>query len=104
MAVNFTPLQPMLGMAHGDLRLVCVYLAMETHFMKPATNSYCAEVASRGSWELSSECCKLAQTTFTHHALQHSAVVFCELVAYHFAAEPLLLLDVYIYSLLNCFI
>jgi hypothetical protein len=29
-----------------DLRLVCGCLAMETHFMKLPTNSYCADVAS----------------------------------------------------------
>jgi hypothetical protein len=44
--------------------------------------------------ELGSECCNRGQTIFTFNALQHSAVPFCELVAYHFAAEPLLLLDV----------
>ena len=34
MAASFTPLQPTVGIAHGDLRLVCRSLAMETHFMK----------------------------------------------------------------------
>jgi hypothetical protein len=33
MAASFTPLQPMLGIVHGDLRLVCDCSAMETHFM-----------------------------------------------------------------------
>jgi hypothetical protein len=42
MAARFTPLQPTLGIAHGDLRLVCSCLAMETHFMKLPTNSSCA--------------------------------------------------------------
>jgi hypothetical protein len=42
---------------HGDLRLVCSCLAMENHFMKVLTNSSCADVASRGSLELSRECC-----------------------------------------------
>jgi hypothetical protein len=34
---------------HGFVRLVCGCSAMETHFMKLLTNSYCADVASRGS-------------------------------------------------------
>jgi hypothetical protein len=34
MAASFTPLQPTLGIAHGDLRLVCDCSATETHFMK----------------------------------------------------------------------
>jgi hypothetical protein len=37
MGVSVTPLQPMLGIAHGDLRLVCGCMAMETHFMKLST-------------------------------------------------------------------
>jgi hypothetical protein len=52
MAANFTPLQPNLAIVQGDLRLVCGCSAMETHFMKLPTNSYCAGVASRGSLEL----------------------------------------------------
>ena len=48
MVVSFTPLQQTLGIGHGDLRLVCGYLAMETHFMKLHMNSSCADVASRG--------------------------------------------------------
>jgi hypothetical protein len=39
MAASFTPIQPTLGIAHGDLRLVCGCSAMETHFMKLPTNS-----------------------------------------------------------------
>jgi hypothetical protein len=54
MVVNFTPLQQMLGIAHGDLRLVCSSVAMEIHFMKLQMNSYCADVASRGRLELCS--------------------------------------------------
>jgi hypothetical protein len=50
MAASFTPLQPALGTVHDDLRLVCGCSAMEAHFMKLLTNSYCADVASRGSW------------------------------------------------------
>jgi hypothetical protein len=57
-------LQLTLGIAHGDLRLVCGCSAMETHFMKLPTNSYCADVASRGSLELGSECYNLGQTIF----------------------------------------
>jgi hypothetical protein len=50
---------------------------MESHFMKLPTNSSCSDVASRGSLELGSECCKWLQTIC---ALQHAAVPFCELV------------------------
>jgi hypothetical protein len=39
MTTSFTPLQLTRGIAHGDLRLVCLYTAMETHFMKLPTNS-----------------------------------------------------------------
>uniref|UniRef100_A0A674DM62 Dihydrolipoamide acetyltransferase component of pyruvate dehydrogenase complex n=1 Tax=Salmo trutta TaxID=8032 RepID=A0A674DM62_SALTR len=38
MAASFTPLQPRLGIAHGEIRLVCGCSAMETHFMKLTTN------------------------------------------------------------------
>ena len=34
MAASFTPLQPTLGIAHGDLRLVCCCSVMETHFRR----------------------------------------------------------------------
>ena len=54
MEARFTPLQLMLGIAHGDLRLVCGCSAMETHFMMLPTNSYCADIASRGSLEVGS--------------------------------------------------
>jgi hypothetical protein len=47
MAASFTPLQPMLGVVHGDFRLVCGCSAMQTHLMKLLTNSYCVDVASR---------------------------------------------------------
>jgi hypothetical protein len=57
MAVNFTPLQPTLGIAHGDLRLVCGCSVMEIYFMKVLKKNYYADIASRGSFELSSECC-----------------------------------------------
>jgi hypothetical protein len=67
MAESFTQHQPMLGIAHGDLRLVCGCSAMETHFMKLVTNSSCADVASRGSLELGSECCNQGQTIFTRY-------------------------------------
>ena len=80
MAVSFTPLQLMLGIAHGDFKLVFGYSSMETHFMKLQTNSYCANVAFRVSLELDSECCNQGQTIFTRYSLQHSAVPFCALV------------------------
>jgi hypothetical protein len=47
---------PVDGIAHGDLRVVRGCLAMETNFVKLQTNSSCADVASRGSIELGSEC------------------------------------------------
>ena len=37
---KLTPLHPTLGIAHGDLRLVCGCSAMGTNFMKLATNSF----------------------------------------------------------------
>jgi hypothetical protein len=61
MVTSFTPLQPMLAIAHGDLRLVCGCSAMETHFRKLPKNSYCADVTSRGSLELGSEYCSRDQ-------------------------------------------
>ena len=48
-AACFTPLQPTLGIAPSDLRLV--YLALETHFIKLWTHSFYADVVSRGSLE-----------------------------------------------------
>ena len=71
--------------AHGDLRLVSGCSAMETHFMKLPTNSYCADVASRSSLELGSECCNRGQT---------NGPVLWACVAYHFTAELLLLQDI----------
>ena len=71
---GFTPLQPILGIAHGGLRLVCSCLAMETHFMKLPTNSYFADVTSTGSLELGSECCNRGQAMFTRYRLQHSSL------------------------------
>jgi hypothetical protein len=76
MAASFTPLQPMLDIAHGDLRLVCGCSAMETHLMKLPANSYCADIATKGSLELGS----MLQRTDDFYVLQHSAVLFCELV------------------------
>ena len=55
-ASSFRPLQATLGIAHGDLRPVCGFLAIKNHFMKLPTNSYCADTASKGSLELGSEC------------------------------------------------
>ena len=80
MAESFTSLQLTLGIAHGDLRLVYICLAMETHFMKLLSNSSCADIASRGSLELCSECCNRGQMIFTRYTLQYHAVPFCELV------------------------
>ena len=75
MEVNFTPLQPTLGIVHGDLRPVCGYLAMESHFTKLPTNSYCTDVASRGSLELCSECCNRGQTIYTSFSTRRSRSV-----------------------------
>jgi hypothetical protein len=60
---SFIPLQATLGIAHGDLRLVCGYSATETNFMRFPTNSSCADFASRGSLELSSEDRRFLRTT-----------------------------------------
>ena len=46
MVAGFTLLSPTLGIAYGDLRFVCSCSALETHFMKLPTNSYCAGVAT----------------------------------------------------------
>uniref|UniRef100_A0A8C7FEC0 Uncharacterized protein n=1 Tax=Oncorhynchus kisutch TaxID=8019 RepID=A0A8C7FEC0_ONCKI len=70
MVASFTPLQPTLGIAHGDLRFVCGCSAMETHYMKLLMNSSCVDVASRGSLERGSECCNRGQMIFTSYALQ----------------------------------
>jgi hypothetical protein len=40
MVERFTPLQPMLGIARGDLRLVYGCSAMETHFIKLAGKQF----------------------------------------------------------------
>ncbi|CDQ67465.1 unnamed protein product [Oncorhynchus mykiss] len=71
MAARFTPLQLTLGIAHGDLRLVW---AMETHFMKLSPNSSCADVSSRGSLELGSECFNQGQMIFNSYAVHTSAL------------------------------
>ena len=52
MATSFTQLQPTLGIAHGDLRLVCGCSALDTYFMKLPANSSCADISSRVSLEL----------------------------------------------------
>ena len=62
---------------------------MEAHFMKLVTTNYCANVASKGSLEPGSECCNRGQPIFMCYSSRH---VSC--VAYHFVAEPLLLLDI----------
>ena len=78
--LSFTPLQPTLGIVHGDLRLVCSCSATETHFMKLLTNSFCADVASRGSFEHGSECCNWGQTIFMHFSTwRFSSVSLCGL-------------------------
>ena len=59
------------GIVHGDFRLVCGCSAMETHFMKLMTNNSRADVGEESRGE-----------------------AICTCVAYHFAAQPLLLLDV----------
>ena len=87
MAASFTPLQLMLGILQCNLRLVCGCSAMETHFMKLPMNCSCADVASRGSLELRSQCCNRGQTMFILYVLQHSAVPFCGI-------ESLLLIEV----------
>ena len=77
MVATFTPLQSTLCIAHGELRLVCGCLAMETHFMKLPTNSSCADIASRGSLELDSECCNRGQTIFMRFSTRRSVLWAC---------------------------
>jgi hypothetical protein len=64
---------------YGDLRLVCGYSAMETHFMKLLTNSSCA----RGSLELGGECCNWGQTICTCYVLQHSTLQYIKWETLH---------------------
>jgi hypothetical protein len=54
---------------------VCGCSAMETHFMKLSANSSYADVASRGSLELSSECCNRGQMIFTCFSTRRSCPV-----------------------------
>jgi hypothetical protein len=75
MAARFTLLQPTLGIAHGDLRFVCWCSAVGNHSMKLPTNSYCADVASRGSLVVSA-----ATEDRLFLRASHSVVLFCELV------------------------
>lgn len=96
MVASFTPLQPTLGIVHGDLRLVCGCSTMETNFMKLATNSSCADVASRGSLEL---CSVVLLHTHTEgrlflRASALSGLILLACLTYYFVAELLLLLDV----------
>jgi hypothetical protein len=92
--LSFTPLQPKLGIAHGDFRLVFGCSAMETHFRKLPTNSYCADVASSGSW-ISRVGVAYEDILFFLHTSALGSPVLWACVAYHFVAELLLLLDVF---------
>jgi hypothetical protein len=51
MVASFTQLQPMLGIAHGELKLVYAQLLGNGNPFHEA-NSSCADVASRDSLEL----------------------------------------------------
>ena len=62
--------------------LQALYHSLKTHLMKLPMNSYCANIASRGSLELGGERCNRG----------HSAVLFCELV--WLTTEALLRIDV----------
>jgi hypothetical protein len=55
MVAGFTPLQPMLGIVHGEFRLVCGCPAMKSHFMKLPMESYCIDAACRGSLQFGIE-------------------------------------------------
>ena len=50
MAASFTPLQPTLGIAHGDLRVVCCCSAMETHFMNLPTSVFVLTLLQEAVW------------------------------------------------------
>lgn len=80
MAVCYRPLQPMLGIAHGGLRLVYGCSTIETHFMALLTNSSCADVIFRGSLETCNECCVWGRMVFTLYMLQHPADSSCEIL------------------------
>ena len=60
-------------------RLLCGCSVMEIHYRKLLMNSYCADVASRGSLELGSECSNQGQI-FTHYStLWSHSVSLCGL-------------------------
>lgn len=48
-AGSFTPPQPTLGIAHGDVRVACSCLATETHLTKLPTHCLCDDIVSRGN-------------------------------------------------------
>jgi hypothetical protein len=78
MAARFTPLQPTLGISHGDLKLVCGCSALETHFMKLPSNCYCVDVASRCS--LDSVVSVATEGRRFLRPTRFSTAQFCELV------------------------
>ena len=90
MAASFTPLQPTLVIVHGDLRLVCSCSAMETHILKLPTIvlTLLPEVVWNSVLSVATE-----DRLFVH-ATCFSGPVLWACTTYHFAAEPLLLLDV----------
>jgi hypothetical protein len=66
-SASFTPLQPTLSIAHGDLSLVC---GCSAHLLQHPMNSYCANNASRGSLDPGSECSPWAVWTWVVSVLQ----------------------------------
>jgi hypothetical protein len=82
--VRFTPLQPTLGIAHGDLRLVCGCSAMESYFMK--------FLLAEAVWNSVVSVATEDRQIYTHYAFRHSVVPFCDTFVY----------IVYFYLPVNC--
>jgi hypothetical protein len=52
MVSSFTPLQTILGIMHGDLRLVCGCSAMETHSIKLPKTVIVLTLLPKAVWNL----------------------------------------------------
>jgi hypothetical protein len=70
MAMSFTPVQPMLGIA--ILGLCAAAWQWKPISWHSLMNSSCADIAFSGSLELSSECCNQDRQFFTFFVLQRS--------------------------------
>ena len=81
MVTSFTTLQPTLGIAHGDLRLVCGCSAMETHFMKLPTKSSVLLLLPEAVWNsvvsVAIEDTQFLSATFFITRWSHSLGIHC---------------------------